>query len=92
VDDSFPDVVASNRDHLSRVRYVAICGDIAAEQADFATDAGARNLLQIDAALLDCAYVASSRARGLPDDCQGQLGAVRQHAFYRYACFLEHLT
>ena len=91
VSGDFPDIVPDDRELLERVRYVAICSDIAQQQPDFGTEAGARNLLQIDAALLDCAYVASSRARGLPPDCANQLNAVRQHAFYRYGCFLDHL-
>jgi hypothetical protein len=92
VSGDFADIEPADRELLARVRYVAICSDIALEQPDFRTDAGARNLLQIDAALLDCAYVASGRARGLPNDCLAQLGEVRQHAFYRFACFLEYLT
>ena len=92
VSEDFPEIVAADWDTLSRLRYVAICSDFAEQQPDFGTDAGARNLLQIDASLLDGAYVTSSRARGLPTDCTNHLGAVRQHAFYRYSCFLNHLA
>jgi hypothetical protein len=88
----FPDVEARNFDTLDRVRYVAVCSDLAQEQPDFATDRGARNLLQIDAALLDGAYVTASRARGLPEDCKDHIGDIRQHAFYRYSCFYRYLT
>lgn len=87
-----PDVVATNPTVLKHVKYIAVCSDLAKEQPDFGTDAGARNLLQIDAALLDGAYVTSSRARGLPTDCTNHLGDVRQHAFYRYSCFYEYLA
>ena len=85
------DIRAVDISLLEKVKYIAVCSDIAVEQPDFGTDAGARNLLQIDAALLDCAYVTSSRARGLPDDCVAQLSEVRQHAFYRYSCFFDRL-
>ena len=87
-----PDVVAANPQVLEHVKYVAICSDLAEEQPDFRTEDGARNLLQIDAALLDGAYVTSSRAQGLPDDCTNHLGDVRKHAFYRYSCFYEYLA
>ena len=92
VSHDFEEIVPGNRDFLARVRYVAVCSDLAEEQPDFATEAGARNLLQVDASLLDGAYVSASRARGLPDDCTDSLGDVRKHAFYRYSCFYERLT
>lgn len=92
VSGDFPEVVPVDRDTLERLKYVAICSDFAEEQPDFGTEAGARNLLQIDASLLDGAYVTSSRARGLPDDCTNHLGEVRQHAFYRYSCLFQHLA
>jgi hypothetical protein len=92
VSDGFPDITARDLDLLSRMKYIAVCSDLAVEQPDFGTDAGARNLLQIDAALLDGAYVTASRARGLPLDCTNHLGIVRQHAFYRYSCFFEYLN
>jgi hypothetical protein len=92
VNDGFPDITARDLALLSRLKYIAVCSDLAEQQPDFGTDAGARNLLQIDAALLDGAYVTSSRARGLPLDCTNHLGVVRQHAFYRYSCFFEYLN
>lgn len=92
ISGDFPDVEARNFGTLEHVRYVAVCSDLAQEQPDFATDRGARNLLQIDAALLDGAYVTASRARGLPEDCKDHLGDIRQHAFYRYSCFYRYLT
>lgn len=91
ISDDFPEVVARNRDVLEQVRYIAVCSDLAQEQPDFGTEAGARNLLQVDAALLDGAYVSASKAQGLPKDCTDHLGDVRQHAFYRYSCFFEYL-
>jgi len=92
VSDDFPEIVATDHDTLERLRYVAVCSDFALEQPDFGTEAGARNLLQIDASLLDGAYVTSSSARGLPLDCTNHLGEVRQHAFYRYSCLFQHLA
>jgi hypothetical protein len=88
----FPEITPTNRQVLTHLRYIAICSDLATEQPDFGTDAGARNLLQVDAVLLDGAYVTSSRARGLPGDCTNHLGLIRQHAFYPYSCFYEYLT
>lgn len=92
VSDDFPEIAPHDRDVLRRMKYIAVCSDLAEEQPDFGTDRGARNLLQIDASLLDGAYVTSSRALGLPQDCTNHLGDVRQHAFYRYSCFYGSLT
>jgi len=88
----FPEIIAADPDALARLRYVAVCSDFAEEQPDFGTDAGARNLLKVDASMLDGAYVTSSRAKGLPADCKDHLGDVRQHAFYRYSCLYHHLV
>lgn len=92
VSPDFPEIIPADADALARLRYVAICSDFAEEQPDFGTEAGARNLLKVDASLLDGAYVSSSRAGGLPDDCANHLGDVRPHAFYRYSCFFDHLA
>ncbi len=92
VSPDFPEISANNPELLRRVKYVAVCSDLANEQPDFGNDSGPRNLLKIDAALLDGAYVTASRARGLPTDCIGHLGGVREHAFYRYSCFFARLT
>lgn len=92
VSDDFPEVVPADRTTLEKIKYVAVCSDFAEEQPDFGTDAGARNLLQVDASLLDGAYVTSSKARGLPRDCANHLGAVRQHAFYPYSCLFNYLA
>jgi hypothetical protein len=92
VSQDFPEIIPGDRDALARLKYVAICSDFAEEQPDFGTDAGARNLLKVDASLLDGAYVSSSRAKGLPNDCSDHLGDIRQHAFYRYSCFYQHLV
>lgn len=91
VSEDFPEIEAENHHHLERMKYVAICSDLAEQQPDFGTDRGARNLLRVDASMLDGAYVTSSRALGLPNDCSNHLGDIRQHAFYRYSCFYEHL-
>jgi len=92
ISGDFPEVQAENVDLLSRVKYVAICSDLAEQQRDFGTEAGARNLLRIDASLLDGAYVTASKALGLPNDCDNHLGDIRKHAFYRYSCFFGHLA
>lgn len=91
VSDDFPGVKPAKHDVLSQLKYVAVCSDLAKEQPDFGSDKGARNLLQVDASLLDGAYVTASKAKGLPDDCTDSLGDIRQHAFYRYSCFYKHL-
>jgi hypothetical protein len=65
LDEGFPTITASNPSVLNRVVYVAACTDLATEQPDFSSDLGPRNLLQIDAALLDGAFVTGSRTRGL---------------------------
>jgi len=92
VSPDFPEIYATNNATLARMKYIAICSDLANEQPDFGTENGARNLLQIDASMLDGAYVTASRAKGLPTDCTNHLGAIRKHAFYRYSCFYEYLS
>ena len=91
VSSDFPEIVATNPAHLAKMKYVAVCSDLAQEQPDFGTEAGARNLLQIDASLLDGAYVTASKAKGLPSDCREHMGNIRGHAFYRYSCFFNLL-
>lgn len=92
ISDDFPEMEAVNRTHLARMKYVAVCSDLAKEQPDFRTASGARNLLKIDASMLDGAYVTASNAKGLPNDSIDHLGDIRQHAFYRYSCFYEYLS
>lgn len=65
VSGDFPNIIPQDKGLLKRIRYVAICTDLAEEQPDFARDEGPRNLLQIDAALLDGAFVTASRAKGV---------------------------
>lgn len=66
---------------LSRAKYVAACTDLAEEQPDFSNATGPRNLLCLDAALLDGAYVTSSKAVGLGED-DNHFGAHRTAPFY----------
>jgi len=88
--NDFPEISAQSADVLNRAKYVAICSDLALEQPDFGTDAGARELLKCDAALLDSAYVTSSRARGIPVAGR-HLGPERAAPFFRLSRFLDYL-
>ena len=86
-----PEIRATDPGALQRCRYVAICSDLAKEQPDFGTEAGARNLLQVDAALLDGAYVTALRAKGVA--AKGKhLGHDRDAAFFRLSCLVEYWT
>ena len=79
-----------NRALLSRAKYIAACTDLATEQPDFRGESGPRNLLNLDAALLDGAYVTASRAQGLGED-ENHFGKDRTHAFYPLRKFIEML-
>jgi hypothetical protein len=81
---------ASDLDILSRVKYVAACTDLAKEQPDFSNHQGPRNLLCLDAAILDGAYVTSSSAVGLGND-DNHFGKNRSQAFYPLSKFIEML-
>lgn len=82
---------AVNHDILSRAKYVAACTDLAEEQPDFASHEGPRNLLCVDAAILDGAYVTSSVAKGLGAD-NNHFGRSRNEAFYPLSKFVEMLS
>lgn len=75
---------------LERAKYVAACTDLADEQPDFASEKGPRNLLCLDAAILDGAYVTSSKAKGLGDD-DNHFGEHRGSAFYPLSKFVSML-
>lgn len=83
-------ITTSNDYILSKAKYVAACTDLAEEQPDFSREDGPRNLLCLDAALLDGAYVSSSRAIGLGYD-NNHFGAERNSAFYPLSKFVEML-
>ncbi|MCA9288732.1 MAG: hypothetical protein KDA05_09125 [Phycisphaerales bacterium] len=83
-------ITAQNSAVLGKMKYIAICSDLANEQPDFGSDTGARQLLRVDAALLDGAYVTSSRARGVADS-GAHLGTSRSEPFYFLSCFGKHL-
>lgn len=85
-----PTIKADNRNLLRKVKYIAICSDLAEEQPDFGSDTGPRELLKIDAALLDGAYVTASRARGLGD--RVCMGPKRTAAFCKLSSFLSVLN
>lgn len=91
ISDDFPEITASNKLRLTNSHYVAICTDLAEEQPDFGSDDGPRNLLQMDAALLDGAYVTSARARGVSenDNC---IGPLRTAPFHRLSSFIRRLA
>ncbi len=88
VSEDFPNIVAGNRDLLEKVQYVAICTDLAEQQPDFAAESGPRNLLCVDAALLDGAFVSASRAKGLGNDSGNVIGG-RNFAFYPLSRFFS---
>lgn len=75
---------------LSKAKYVAACTDLAEEQPDFSNVDGPRNLLCLDAALLDGAYVTSSKATGLGND-ENHFGAIRSAPFYPLTRFISML-
>jgi hypothetical protein len=81
---------AENAAVLSKAKYVAACTDLAEEQPDFSNESGPRNLLCLDAAILDGAYVTSSKAKGLGGD-DNHFGESRTNAFYPLSKFLSML-
>lgn len=83
----YKDITAVNPKVLTKAFYVSACSDLAEEQPDFKTHAGPRNLLCIDAALLDGAFVTASKARGLGTDSGPVIGNNRTSAFYPLSRF-----
>ena len=90
-EESFPEITVESPGILSRAKYIAICSDLAQEQPDFGTSGGARMLLQVDAALLDGAYVTASRAQGVAHTGR-HLGHDRDAAFFRLSNFFDYLV
>jgi len=88
--EDFPQITAVDRTLLKRAKYVAICTDLAEEQPDFASAEGPRSLLQIDAALLDGAYVTASKAKGVYST-GNYFGANRDAAFHPLSDFVGGL-
>lgn len=80
----------ANAAAVSRPYYIVICSDLAEEQPDFSADCGPRNLLCLDAALLDGAYVTASRAVGLGTSA-AHLGLERESAFYPLSRLMDML-
>ncbi|MCW2949391.1 MAG: hypothetical protein JWN41_404 [Thermoleophilia bacterium] len=91
ISEDFPDITASDPTTLAKARYIAICTDLAEEQPDFASEVGPRNLLRLDAALLDGAYITASGARGIVLAETFALGHERNHAFGWLSEFVERL-
>ncbi|OGH39047.1 MAG: hypothetical protein A2905_00410 [Candidatus Levybacteria bacterium RIFCSPLOWO2_01_FULL_36_10] len=83
----YKDITAVNPKVLTKAFYVSACSDLAVEQPDFRTQTGPRNLLCIDAALLDGAFVTASKARGLGSDKGPVIGNDRISAFYPLSRF-----
>lgn len=90
VSKDFSDISAKNIELLNKVKYIAICTDLAEQQPDFAAETGPRNLLCVDAALLDGAFVTSTKAKGLGNDKGSVLGS-RNFAFYPLSRFFQAL-
>ncbi len=86
----FTTVQATNTRFLEKVKYIAVCSDLAKEQPDFARESGPRNMLCVDAALLDGAFVSASSAHGLGRD-KGKIGSDRLAAFYPLSSFYRML-
>lgn len=85
-------VIAKNEAFLEKVKYVAICSDLAEQQPDFRAESGPRNLLCVDAALLDGAFVTASNAKGLGQDDGITIGAERLAPFYPLSRLFRLLT
>ena len=75
---------------LKKISYIVICTDLAKEQPDFNNPKGPRELLCIDAALLDGAFVTSKKAKGLGSN-ENCLGVNRDFPFYKLSSFLKIL-
>lgn len=91
VSDDFPNVAPIDKVALQQLKYVAICTDLAEEQPDFASLKGPRNLLQVDARLLDGAYVTSSKAKGVHVS-NDHLGPDRQASFNLLSSLVRDIT
>lgn len=79
-----------SKDLLTKAKYIAVCSDLAKEQPDFSKASGPRNLLCLDAALLDGAYVTASSANGLGKG-NNHLGPTRSAPFFPLSSFVTHL-
>lgn len=90
ISSSMDNLVPENAVEIKRPKYIAICSDLAKEQPDFSAENGPRNMLCLDAALLDGAYVTASRAKGL-GKCEPHIGSKRKVPFYPLTSFVRHL-
>jgi hypothetical protein len=91
INNVFPNLSKGKSNQLKHINYIAVCSDLAEEQPDFSRPEGARNLLCLDASLLDGAFVSSSKAKGLGREGH-PLGFKRRHPFYVYSSFAELFT
>jgi len=90
ISHDFKNIIARNEKLLRRIKYIAVCTDLAEEQPDFASSSGPRNLLLIDASLLDGAYVTASKALGVSND-KPLIGPNRSAAFHSLSSFVSML-
>lgn len=91
ISSSMKNLTPANPEGAARPKYIAVCSDLAQEQPDFSADCGPRNMLCLDAALLDGAYVTASRARGLGGVNEVHLGSARGAPFYPLSAFVKYL-
>ncbi|HRC73512.1 MAG TPA: hypothetical protein PK880_13420 [Candidatus Competibacter sp.] len=91
ISSSLKNISPTNFAELLKPKYIAICSDLAKEQPDFSAVTGPRNMLCLDAALLDGAYVTASRAKGLGRLGENHMGMDRQAPFYPLSVFVKYL-
>lgn len=91
ISSSLENLRPNNLEEARKPKYIAICSDLAKEQPDFSAESGPRNMLCLDAALLDGAYVTASRAQGLGDPTEQHIGSSRKAPFYPLSAFVKHL-
>lgn len=93
LDEANSSVTPRNAAVLHRIKYIAVCTDLAQEQPDFSASGGPRNLLQIDAALLDGAFVTGSRVVGVNREYHGPVfGSSRQSPFLMLSSLISALS
>lgn len=91
ISSSLENLTPANPEGAAKPKYIAVCSDLAVEQPDFSADGGPRNMLCLDAALLDGAYVTASRACGLGALNENHLGSARGAPFYPLSVLVKHL-
>jgi len=82
-----PEITASNSTRLSRCKYVVVCTDIAEEQPDLAHEP--RNLIKIDAAVLDFAFASLGPEATFLGVDFGRDEGGRNHIFHRLSAIVD---